>query len=207
MIKDCHSFERRIQQLMDSRIDPETDEGLWRHGAECSECYHSLMACSLMHSEFLNDSDSMKIKLDTIGLRDLQIRQEPSSRVGYIVSVVASLAAILVLSLCLLPNDDLLDQHVQPVVMNTQPPVVDSTSSAEEAVESFSHLRDTLDPYEITTVTSQWSPIKPIQTLSECLEWIQRSLRGPAKSKKTEIADPQKLRSEFLHTDAVSALI
>lgn len=204
MIKDCHSFERRVQQLMDSRIDPETDEALWRHGAQCPDCYQSLMACSLLHSEFLNDSDSMKIKLDTIGLHDLQIRRTPNSRVGYFVSVIVSLAALVVLSLWLLPNESL-EHQTQPVAMNRQVFVTqDAVYSAEEAVASFTQLRDTLDPYEITTVTSQWSPIKPIQTLSQCLEWIQRSLNSTTETiQGSEIPDPQNLRSEFLHTDAM----
>ena len=202
MIKDCRSFERRIQQLMDSRIDPETDEALWQHGALCDDCYRSLMACSLMHSEFLNDSDSMKIKLDTLGLQEFQRRaqQDSTSSARYLVGLVASLAAMILLSVFLLPEPV---RDVRPLAQNNHAVnlVHQSNDSSGQAAESFSRLRQALDPYEITSLTSDWSPIKPIQTLSVCLDWIQKTWRRDQKSVSEPASDLNEWRSELLQVD------
>ena len=197
MIKDCHSFESRIQQLMDSRIDPETDDALWRHSAQCADCYQSLMAYSLMHSEFLNDSDSMKIKLDTLVLMDLKkVQQKRRPRFGYYAAVAASLAAILIVSICLMPDSN--GGDVREVAMKSasfrtataaiRADDVPQTISSSEAVASLASLRQTLDPFEITTLsTPEWTPIQPIKSLSVCFDWLQKSWRRTTKSDGDEI--------------------
>ena len=203
MIKDCHSFERRMQQLMDSRIDPETDQSLWQHSAECADCYQSLMACSLMHSEFLNDSDSMKLKLDTIGLHEIKIRkkQERQPRWGYFAVVASGVAAILVLSCFLvLPSEN--DQQ-RELALSARTTSVENSHSLEPSQEqverenqqvlaSFTSLRRSLDPFEITTLTNEWAPMRPLKSLSACFDWLHRSFK---RSKEAELGDSRESSS------------
>jgi len=184
VIKDCHSFERRIHELMDNRIDPETDEALWQHGATCADCYQSLMACSLLHSEFLHDSDSMKIKLDSIGLCDLQIQSErhrPAPR--YFAAVACGLAAICLIALGSIPAHtdqagsrvELADRGGIRVAAKLESAAPQVDYSSEQAVQSLISLKETLDPFELSSLTADWSTFRGVKSLSACLEWLQRS--------------------------------
>ena len=197
MIRDCRSFERRIQQLMDGRIDPETDEALWRHGSECADCFQTLMACSLMHSEFKNDSDSMKIKLETIGLHELGLRQRKQPQLRQMIALVASLAAILLVSVCLLPPQGTgqASKMVAHVPSNsdlqTAPTIV-----GENNVDTF---WTRLDPFEIAQFTADWSSIS---SFSACFDWIHQSWQTTAEPEYGEIRDYQK---ELLYADTFLA--
>ena len=95
MIQNCHQFERRIQELLDHRIDPETDDLLCAHSDICESCHRYLMAYSLLHTEFLRDTDSMKIKLENLGLHEFAIRRRKNPDLRKLFAIASGIAAML----------------------------------------------------------------------------------------------------------------
>ena len=118
MIQNCHQFEKHVQSLMDSQIDPETDQQLRAHADRCSGCADSLISFSLLYSNYLDDTESMVSKLGTLQNRPTRAargqRDSNLSQTGYqstrnlrrhrAIVFATSLAAMLALLISLAPN-------------------------------------------------------------------------------------------------------
>lgn len=210
MVENCQQFERRIQALMDARIDPETDEAICSHTAICNDCYQSMMAYSLMHTSYLNDSDSMKIKLENLGLHEASFRyaqnQIPNRK--YLFTVAASIAALVLIFAALgqmaFPpfKDQTAKVHTSRV---SDPAILSSNSGAtvgsfvrpkftgelptrKEPANSFENvdfvsfveIKRSLDQNEIYASLSELPGFQPFKTLANCLDWFHQSFSGPA---------------------------
>ena len=191
MIQNCQQFEVRLQELLDARIDPETDEWICRHSKQCAECHESLMAFSLLHSNFLNDSDSMKIKLENLAvLQSLNQEVPKSSRKKNLVSILASLAAMLLLGFFMIPQAWLGGSSQPSMVANhsSNPKIeVAGLQKARVEMSSWNPIRESFRHIEIYSYSEDLPGINSIRALSVCFDWLQRSLLPTSKPAQKEV--------------------
>lgn len=182
-MQDCQQFERRLQYLMDSRIDPETDQLLCAHSAICNDCHESLMTYSLLHTSYLKDSDSMKIKLENLGLQEVFLRRKPKSVGRNWGFVVASIAAI-VLVFAALAGSSLLLQLNESVPVAVKE--LDRHGSERSVVpsfrdmsfESFVRVQEDLGQNDLYQLSTDLPGLRPLKALAHCLNWVQQSWFG-----------------------------
>lgn len=187
MIRDCQQFDLRIQDLLDRRIDPETDDRLCAHSAICRECHQSLMAYSLLHTEFLNDSDSMKIKLESLGLQNIVIGYRQKRDYRRMATFIASLAAMLLLAITFCFNNVGIREMEESLAMRfetdleTQGNPVDNTD-----LEALVQIGTSLNRYNLYNYSTELPPIRSIKALSMCFDWLQRSWHRGATTSHTD---------------------
>jgi hypothetical protein len=176
VIQNCHQFERRIQDLLDSRIDPETDDLLCAHSAICESCHQSLMAYSLLHTEFLRDTDSMKIKLENLGLHEFAVRRRNNPDLRKLFAIAASIAAMVLVIATLSLNrfsSSGIDRPIagnfksEPISHHGQPDPVD--------FEKLVHIGSSLNHYDLYNYSTELPPLNSFMALSVCFDWLQRS--------------------------------
>ena len=186
MINNCREFEERIQQLMDDRIDPETDEAVCAHTSICSDCYESMMAYSLMHTSYLNDSDSMKIKLEHLGLHQALNRQSHKPNRKKLFAIAASIAAMILLFAAL--TSGMFDNDNRVPVASFDGQSVTPPPIYQVDFESFRKIKESIETNDLVLYGSDLPGIKPFRALSIYLRWVQESLLNftqekPAPSK------------------------
>lgn len=182
-MNDCQKFEKRIQFLMDSRIDPETDQELCDHTVVCEPCYESMMAFSLLHTNYLQDSDSMKIKLENLGLHEALFKHEQTKNPNrkHLFALAASLAALVLVMAALTshffvdskPTASVAISHVEPSLPKAKHPVVTNVN-----FDSFVRIKQSLDNNDIYASISELPGLRPFKTISNYLDWFQRSFFG-----------------------------
>lgn len=192
-VNDCQKFEQRIQSLMDSRIDPETDQEVCAHTAVCDECYESLMAFSLVHTNYLQDSDSMKIKLEHLGLHEAMLKhkkQRPNYK--HLFALAASIAALILvmtaLSIQLLNKTKQLDSVA---IVHAPPTPAEPAATVEPTfknvnLDSFARIKQSLDNNDIYASISELPGLRTFKTLSNYLDWFQRSFFSNGNSKSSD---------------------
>lgn len=198
MIQNCQQFERRIQHLMDSRIDPETDHSLCAHSEACVDCHESLMAYSFLHTSYLQDSDSMKIKLENLGLHEVFTRRSPlPRRSNRWFAVVASVAAMLLVCLGVLGSEwgKQLQKPEQPnavaVAMNSpaeESSQLESLSSQNQiSFNSLVRVHQNLDHHELYQYSTDLPGLRPLKAISYCLSWVQESWLGEGEGEAIDL--------------------
>ncbi len=183
MIQDCQQFDLRIQSLLDQRIDPETDGLLGAHCAGCPDCQRSLIAYSLLHTEFLRDTDSMKLKLENLGLQDLVVGHAPERQRGRWIAVAASLAAMLLLAIALSINEPKDRGAGQAIAMHFNPAAEVHHDGVNQArLETLAQISNRLNQYDLYNFSTELPPIRSFKALSMCFDWLQRSWQERAKT-------------------------
>ena len=189
-MSDCQKFEQRIQFLMDSRIDPETDQEICAHSAVCESCYESLMTFSLLHTNYLQDTDSMKIKLEHLGLHEAMLKhkkQRPDYK--HLFALAASIAALILVMTALSiqflnsrPADAVAVIKVEPAPLPPKSPEAPTYNNVDleysVSLESFVRIKESLDNNEIYASISELPGLRPFKTISNYLDWFQRSFLG-----------------------------
>jgi hypothetical protein len=146
------------------------------------------MAYSLLHTQFLNDSDSMKIKLESLGLQNTIIGYRQKRDYLRMAAIIASLAAMLLLAITLcLSNAGNRDTEESLAVrfeadLATQRNPVDNTD-----LEALVQMGTSLNRYNLYNYSTELPPIRSIKALSMCFDWLQRSWHRPAT---TSASDP-----------------
>ena len=185
-MNDCQKFERRIQELMDSRIDPETDEALCAHTAICDSCYENLMAYSLLHTTYLQDSDSMKIKLENLGLHEAMFKQKKETpNHKHLFALAASIAALILVMAALTSQFFVGNEKPAELAAMKAPTVrrqIEGLTKDDRfqnvSFESFVIIKETLNQNEIYSSISELPGLKPFKTISDCFDWFHRSFFG-----------------------------
>lgn len=181
MIRNCQQFEQRLHTLLDQRIDPETDEVLCTHAADCQPCDESLMAYSLLHTEYLSDSDSMKIKLSNLNCyTELDHTTSQPPGLGRHLTLIASLAAMVVIFAAIWNGDQVNIERPSPIPQNRSA-VAQKIEIPAEPSQGFSLAGfsreisfEQISEYRVG-IPGLWQ----FNTLGDCLDWIRRAVLSP----------------------------
>ncbi len=178
MIDNCSEFDDRIQRLMDEKIDPETDQSICAHTSVCSDCYESMMAYSLLHTNYLNDSDSMKIKLEHLGLHDALLRNPEKPNHKRMLAVATSIAAMLMLLAGLYSSVLLKGQPKSMSVASIAPTPVAAEPFYQLDFETFRKIKHSIESNNLVVYTTELPGIKPFRALSLYLDWVFNFTQG-----------------------------
>ena len=164
---------------MDRRIDPETDESLCAHTAHCSVCYQNLMVYSLMHTNYLNDSDSMKIKLQNLAVYD-QRMQNKQTRVwrSSLVGLVTSVAAVVLFAAFFLFNRSLnTGEGIGPLRAAADPPIAIEFNRQVVDIRSWVLINHSLNQNDLYSYSTRLPGLQPIRAISNALlNWLEKTL-------------------------------
>lgn len=140
------------------------------------------MVCSLLHTSFLNDTDSMKIKLQHITSRNKSARRHRRFvRSSSLMALVSSLAAV-VLLICLVderPGGVADPTKVAiPATLAISDPVPAANGNTRLVdFRSWVTLGDQLNRNGIYSYSSRLPGLRPIATFSRVWEWLEESFR------------------------------
>lgn len=216
-IQDCQQFEQRLQNLMDSRIDPETDESVCSHAAVCDECHESLMGYSLLHTNYLQDSDSMKIKLENLGLHEVfALRRPLPRRSNRWFAIVTGVAAMLLVCLGIM-GSDWIGEFGKGRYANTVPSPAVAMNSADDLEEEAHHAADdvltpvslhslvrvhgNLGDHDLYQYSTDLPGLRPLKAISYCLSWVHDSWFGQVDGNEVGVARPARPDSEVLRSN------
>lgn len=182
---------------MDCRIDPETDNSLCAHSATCEACHESLMAFSMLHTNHLQDSDSMKIKLENLGLHEVFARRRPlPRRNNRWFAVVASVAAMLIVCLGVLCSDwgaELLNPEKPTAVVMVAGPSDEQSSRLtlvsgldKVSLSSLVRVHENLGHHDLYQYSTDLPGLRPLKALTYCLSWVQDSWFGELSAVDSE---------------------
>ena len=190
---------------MDRRVDPETDELLCAHGSVCNDCYESLIAYSILHTEFLHDSDSMKIRLSNLELQELAIRNRRQPNAYRMFAVAASIAAMLLVFVALTTgrfgNQAPANRLAMPVENDAMSADDLATSTANPI--SLVQFRERWNEIDFYAYSSELPGVRPFKALSQCFDWLQSSWLNRNRQDTTE-PDSSRLhyrKSDFRYAD------
>lgn len=200
MIQNCQQFNERIQELMDRRVDPETDDLLCAHGTVCSSCYESLMAYSILHTEFLNDSDSMKMKLSNLELHEFAIRNRRQPDSYRLFAIATSIAAMLLLFVALSTERFANYGRTNGIAMPGENVAISPDLSEFPSANPISlvQFRESLNQIDFYAYSSELPGVRPFKALSQCFDWLQSSWLN---RNRDEITEPDLGRLNFPNTD------
>lgn len=185
---------------MDRRIDPETDDLLCAHGSVCNSCYESLIAYSILHTEFLNDSDSMKIRLSNLELQELAIRNRRQPNSYRLFAVATSIAAMLLVLVALrserIANFAPANNLVLPAENNAILPDELGPSNANPI--SLVQFREQWNGIDFYAYSSELPGVRSFKALSQCFDWLQKSWPN---SNRRDVAEPDFSGLNFRDSD------
>ncbi len=189
---------------MDRRVDPETDDLLCAHGSVCNSCHESLMAYSILHSQFLNDSDSMKIRLSNLELQELAIRNRRQPNSYRLFAIATSIAAMLLLFVALSTEKFANLGQANRIAVPAENVGISHDLSQLPSANPISlvQFRESLNQIDFYAYSSELPGVRPFKSLSQCFEWLQRSWLN---KNRDEITEPDLGRLNFPNTDFRSA--
>lgn len=156
------------------------------------------MAFSLLHTSFLNDSDSMKIKLENLAIFESQDEKPPAWNRRRLASVFLSLAALLLVGFFLMPSEWLGGQSESQNAIAKQHSwntvEVTGLQKASDNLNSWNAFRENfgeIQIYPYSAYPESYSSIGSFSVLTVCLDWLQKSFLHPTESERSDVDQDQ----------------